>query len=201
MRFGIEHFRRLAPTTMGTLAWQLNDCWPVQSWAWVDSALRPKAVWYAARRFYAPLLVSLTTADGALQCTVVNDGVAEVGELVVTVVAAGGASLVEWRSMLTVGRGDNVVALDVALPPEVAAAATSSIVHATFAEAEATLLLAEPKDLDLPEPDIDSSKRRGRPTGQRRVRPSLRLSVEGDPDARWSDNYFDLLPGVAPRYS
>lgn len=53
LRYGIEHFRRLAPRTMGTLAWQLNDCWPVQSWAWVDSALRPKAVWYAARRLRA----------------------------------------------------------------------------------------------------------------------------------------------------
>lgn len=141
--------------------------------------------------------MSLTTADGALQCTVVNDGVAEVGELVVTVVAAGGASLVEWRSMLTVGRGDNVVALDVALPPEVAAAATSSIVHATFAEAEATLLLAEPKDLDLPKPDITVEA-----VGDNRLvllsdtlAPALRLSVEGDPDARWSDNFFDLLPG------
>jgi beta-mannosidase len=75
LRFGIEHFRRSRPHTMGTLAWQLNDCWPVQSWAWVDSALRPKAVWYAARRFYAPLLLSLWQADdaGIVNVSLVND--------------------------------------------------------------------------------------------------------------------------------
>ncbi len=74
MKFGIEHFRRRRPHTMGTLVWQLNDCWPVQSWAWVDFRMRPKAAWYYARRFYAPLLLSLTAHEGRLSAYLVNDG-------------------------------------------------------------------------------------------------------------------------------
>lgn len=43
---------------MGTLYWQLNDCWPVSSWSSIDYYGRWKALHYMARRFYAPLLVS-----------------------------------------------------------------------------------------------------------------------------------------------
>jgi beta-mannosidase len=43
----------------GTLYWQLNDCWPVASWSSIDSFGRWKALHYAARRFYAPLLLSV----------------------------------------------------------------------------------------------------------------------------------------------
>jgi beta-mannosidase len=43
----------------GTLFWQFNDCWPAQSWSVIDSALQPKAAYYASRSFYAPILLSL----------------------------------------------------------------------------------------------------------------------------------------------
>ena len=51
--FGIEHFRSLTPHCMGTIVWQLNDCWPVTSWAAVDGDGRRKPLWYALRRAYA----------------------------------------------------------------------------------------------------------------------------------------------------
>jgi len=60
IKTGVEHWRRQWPaTTAGTLFWQLNDCWPVASWSAVDSQGRPKGLWYASRRFYSPVLVSL----------------------------------------------------------------------------------------------------------------------------------------------
>jgi beta-mannosidase len=58
IKSGVEHWRRQQPDCMGTLYWQLNDCWPVASWASVDAALRWKALHYFARKFYAPLLIS-----------------------------------------------------------------------------------------------------------------------------------------------
>ncbi len=59
LRFGIEHMRRNMPRTMGALYWQLNDCWPVASWSSLDFGGRWKVLHYAARRFFAPLLVSV----------------------------------------------------------------------------------------------------------------------------------------------
>ncbi len=59
IRYGVEHWRRHPRRVSGTLYWQLNDCWPVASWASLDYFGRWKALHYAARRFYAPLLLSI----------------------------------------------------------------------------------------------------------------------------------------------
>ncbi|WP_327590486.1 glycoside hydrolase family 2 protein [Nonomuraea sp. NBC_00507] len=67
--FGVERFRSLMPWTMGTIVWQLNDCWPVTSWSAVDGDGRRKPLWYALRRAYAHRL--LTVQDGEL--ALVND--------------------------------------------------------------------------------------------------------------------------------
>jgi len=58
VRTGVEYWRRNRHRTSGTLYWQLNDCWPVASWASLDYFGRWKALHYAARRFYAPVLLS-----------------------------------------------------------------------------------------------------------------------------------------------
>ncbi|MFF3441831.1 glycoside hydrolase family 2 protein [Streptosporangium sp. NPDC002721] len=67
--YGIEHFRAQMPDCMGTILWQLNDCWPVTSWAVIDSAGHRKPLWHALRRIYADRL--LTVRDGVV--TVIND--------------------------------------------------------------------------------------------------------------------------------
>ncbi len=73
MKYAVENWRRHMPRTMGTLYWQLNDCWPVASWASIDSYGRWKACQYMAKHFYAPLLVSgvedLQTGTVALYIT------------------------------------------------------------------------------------------------------------------------------------
>ncbi len=58
IQYGVEHWRRNRGRCMGSLYWQLNDCWPVASWASVDYYGRWKALHYGARRFYQPIMVS-----------------------------------------------------------------------------------------------------------------------------------------------
>ncbi|WP_127497467.1 glycoside hydrolase family 2 protein [Actinoplanes solisilvae] len=62
--FGIEHFRSLRPLCNGTIMWQLNDCWPVTSWAAVDGYGRKKPLWYAMRDAYADRLLSFQPRTG-----------------------------------------------------------------------------------------------------------------------------------------
>jgi beta-mannosidase len=62
IRYGVEHWRRFTRRVAGTLYWQLNDCWPVASWSSLDYFGRWKALHYAARRFYAPVLLSIEDA-------------------------------------------------------------------------------------------------------------------------------------------
>jgi beta-mannosidase len=52
---GVDHWRRHRGRCMGAVYWQLNDCWPVSSWASIDYYGRWKALHYGARRFFAPL--------------------------------------------------------------------------------------------------------------------------------------------------
>jgi beta-mannosidase len=59
IRYGVEHWRRNRDRVAGALYWQLNDCWPVASWSSVDYFGRWKALNYAARRFFAPLMLSI----------------------------------------------------------------------------------------------------------------------------------------------
>ncbi len=58
IRYGVEHFRRNRGRCMGAVYWQLNDCWPVASWASIDYFGRWKALHYYAKRFFAPLMIS-----------------------------------------------------------------------------------------------------------------------------------------------
>ena len=71
--YAIDHYRRWWPRTAGAIVWQLNDCWPVTSWAAIDFEERPKPLWYALRRAFAPRNVVFADEDGILSAVVLND--------------------------------------------------------------------------------------------------------------------------------
>src|SRR3970282_437349 len=73
LKTAAEHWRRRKFKTAGVLFWQLNDCWPVSSWAVIDSALRPKAAYYYAKNFFAPVLVSFRKGAGTIEVWGTND--------------------------------------------------------------------------------------------------------------------------------
>ncbi|WP_304451592.1 glycoside hydrolase family 2 protein [Nocardiopsis sp. YSL2] len=84
---GIEHFRAMWPYCTGSVVWQLNDCWPVTSWAAVDGAGRRKPLWYALRRVHADRVATVQPADGGALTVVLGNDTDE-----------------EWTTELTVAR-------------------------------------------------------------------------------------------------
>ncbi len=58
IKYAVEHWRRKMPQGMGTLYWQLNDCWPVASWSSLDYLGNWKALHYSAKKFFSPILIS-----------------------------------------------------------------------------------------------------------------------------------------------
>ena len=67
VKYRVEHMRRNRGRCMGALYWQLNDIWPGTSWSSIDYFGRYKALQYAAKRFYSPVLISCAEV-GELQC-------------------------------------------------------------------------------------------------------------------------------------
>ncbi|WP_435599278.1 glycoside hydrolase family 2 protein [Streptomyces anulatus] len=74
---GIEHWRSHWPTCAGTVVWQLNDCWPVSSWAAIDGDGRLKPLHHELRRVYADRLLTLQPSDEGLVLAAVNQAPTE----------------------------------------------------------------------------------------------------------------------------
>jgi beta-mannosidase len=73
IRFALEHFRSHRDICRGAVVWQLNDCWPVTSWAAIDSAGRHKPLWYAMREAFDPRLLTIQPRRGGLSAVAVNE--------------------------------------------------------------------------------------------------------------------------------
>lgn len=79
IRSSVEHMRRARGRCMGSLYWQVNDSNPVISWSSIDYFGRWKALHYYAKRFYAPVLLSLDDSDiSALKFNISNETLSSV---------------------------------------------------------------------------------------------------------------------------
>jgi beta-mannosidase len=106
LKCAVEHWRRRKFDTAGSLFWQLNDCWPVSSWSVIDSDLRPKAGYFYAKRFYAPVLVSFKRAGHGVQVWLTSDLLQPVrGELTVELLSFAGN--VEWTKRAKINMAAN----------------------------------------------------------------------------------------------
>lgn len=78
MKYGVDHWRRHRGRCMGALYWQINDNWPVASWASIDYFGRWKALHYMAKKFYAPQAVSMCQEEDTMQVYLENESLNEV---------------------------------------------------------------------------------------------------------------------------
>lgn len=73
LKMCVEHWRSQKFLTTGAIIWQLNDCWPATSWSLIDSELRPKAAYWYAKRFFAPVVLVIRQNQQNLVFSAVND--------------------------------------------------------------------------------------------------------------------------------
>ncbi|TCL70082.1 beta-mannosidase [Hydrogenispora ethanolica] len=212
MKYGVEHWRRNRGRCMGTIYWQLNDCWPVASWASIDYYGRWKALHYFAKRFYAPILASACETGSKADLYVNNDSLAAIrGRLDWKLLHNGsGAVLAEGGIDVAVAplRAECCLQLDFeqALPDQ----ATRMNVYLAYSltvdgtpVGAGTVLFVKPKHFELQDPRIqwEVEATDGQYVCRLRAE-SLAKYVELDSaafDCRFSDNYFDLWPGETRR--
>jgi beta-mannosidase len=208
IKVGAEHFRRSRPETMGSIFWQLNDCWPVASWSSIDYYGRWKALQYYARRFYAPLLVSPHVEDGMVKTYIVSDKVQPVvGDLHLRVVDMGGKVVKETTRQVSVpGLSSQVY---VQWPLSDLGGAEGVDLARVFVAAELVvegrsvsrnlIYLVPTKLVQLPEAHIGAELTPA--SGGYHLKLSSRVLARsvyvtfGNASTELSDNYFDLLPG------
>jgi beta-mannosidase len=209
VKVGAEFWRRERPRSMGSLFWQLNDCWPVASWSSIDYYGRWKALQYYARRFYAPVLVSPHVEDGSLTVYVVSDKTAsQSAELKIRIMHFDGTVIREIKKTVDVpGLSSTIIAklptadlqeaggkkLD---PASVFASAELSI-HGEPVSSNIVYFVPT-KQIKLPVPNIQTTfTKRGDGYDLDLGSPVLARSVMiafGNVDTQMSDNYVDLLP-------
>jgi beta-mannosidase len=73
LNIGIRHLRSHHDISAGSVIWQLNDCWPVVSWAMIDFEGKRKPAWHSVRKAYAPRIVSFSNQNSKPSVVLVND--------------------------------------------------------------------------------------------------------------------------------
>ncbi|HEX8522187.1 MAG TPA: glycoside hydrolase family 2 TIM barrel-domain containing protein [Tepidisphaeraceae bacterium] len=204
LTLGVEWFRSRQPICMGTLYWQLNDCWPgATTWSCIDGDGRKKPLWYATRRFFTPRLLTIQIEGDALVLYANND----CDEL--------------WQEEVRINRLDftgtvkGVITRPIDVPPRTnvrvgvlptAVAqpddrAKEFIVADAGLEARATWFFAPDKEINYPQADFDAHLIRTGDEHCLTIRPKVLmrdclLQVDRlDPHAEVEENLLTLIPG------
>jgi beta-mannosidase len=201
-----EHLRGMMPRAMGSLYWQLNDCWPVVSWSSIDYFGRPKALQYYARRFYAPLAIAPVYEDNQIQVHIVSDHTEPTaGTLRIRVLDFSGRQLAASSQAITVPALTSLAIAPIAsggirdFDPR-RDVAVLELVSKEKILASHTLYFAKTRDLKLPQPSIDAEIDHSPDGKGYRVRlqsgtlaRAVQIATPGL-DSTFSDNFIDLIP-------
>ncbi|HIB47284.1 MAG TPA: glycoside hydrolase family 2 protein [Flavobacteriaceae bacterium] len=198
---GILAHRRAKPYNMGTLYWQLNDCWPAISWSSIDGLGNWKALHYKAKRAFANTLIVPNLKNDTLNIWLVNDSITPITEtLSVKIKDFNGTVLKEVsKANSTVGTTASELKLRMPLN-EIDAFKNNTVAEISFGEAQALYYFVKPKELKLTNEAIQVTQI----ATDRSI--SITLSAEtlqkdvflvADVAGHFSDNFFDLLPGEA----
>jgi beta-mannosidase len=206
IRYGVEHWRRHMDRVSGTLYWQLNDCWPVASWSSIDYFGRWKALHYAARRFFAPIMLSIAETGAHMAVHVTSDaqqawagtvrwtletldgGVVKQGEQAITAAPLANTPVVEIDFAAEVNDSNQRDLIFVAELRQGDAVAGVNV--ATFVPNKHLALRKPTLEVSVTEQDGQLAVSLQSDTLARFVE----LSLAGA-DAVFSDNYFDLPAG------
>lgn len=205
IKYGVEHWRRNRGISMGSLYWQLNDCWPVASWASIDYFGRWKALHYFAKKFYAPVLLSIKDEETSAEIHITNETLKPI------------TPVINWK--LRTNEGD--ILQEGKVVQEVQALTASlcksldfenildkdmkrktyleAIMYMDGEEMVATCLFTQPKHFEFLNPEIQLEIKETDEHFEITISVlAFAKYIELDltaSDCKFSDNYFELSPG------
>ncbi|MEJ5051742.1 glycoside hydrolase family 2 protein [Chryseobacterium culicis] len=201
MQIAIEAHRRAKPYNMGTLYWQLNDCWPVVSWSSIDYLGNWKAFHYQAKRSFEPVLVSIAETDKSYDVYLISD-------LMNTLKLDTKFELIDFKGK-TLWKSSQSDDINADVSKKIKRISKSELAQFNLSETvlkissekdttfEKLFFFNKPKDIKLSKPNIKIRKIS-----------STQIEISTDilakdiyliGDTHFSDNFFDLLPGTPKR--
>lgn len=214
IRYGVEHFRRHRGRCMGTVVWQLNDIWPVASWAGIDYYGRWKALHYAEKRFFAPVMISCEEngemnerpycimekqeVEKSIRIHVANETMKQIdGEVHVTLCKKDGSVLWEKRDHISVPALSGIFFAKEEFPE--CDMFNEYICYEFIQKGQTvsygTCLFTTPKHFKFDNPKLSYRLEKDRIIIKAESF-AKNIEIEGmDGDVIFEDNYFDMSPG------
>jgi len=198
-RTAIESHRLAMPQCMGTLYWQLNDCWPVVSWSSIDFYGRWKAVQYTVRDAYKPILISTKTSKSQIDISVASDLRKPVdGVLNVSVYNLNGEILKSWSNKVEVkpNKSESIshLAYQLVDADSVNVFVCSEFISSSGEAFKSYAFNCKPGYLNTQNPEI-----RMRIEGNYLVlkcsKPAFYVNISSVKDIEVDNNFFNMLPG------
>lgn len=195
MKIAIEAHRRNKPYCMGSLYWQLNDCWPATSWSSLDYDSNWKAFHYQAQKSFDNLLISVKETPSDYQVHFINDSLAFIqGKLAMELQYFDGKTL--WKASKDAEVNENTAVVLHEIPKEKIASydLKQAVLILTLNDTKSYYFFGKPKDLKLQNPNITIKK-----LDDLTLEISTKLLAKNvflfaNAPVHFSDNYFDLLP-------
>lgn len=207
IKTAIEAHRRNMPFCMGTLYWQLNDCWTAISWSSIDFYGRWKALHYFVKKAYEPVLISAYSQDDEMKVYLISDLVKPLnGTLKLELKDFHGKPLWSHTQKILIAPNKSKPYYAVQLPVILENLNRNEVVLSlTLENAKKEIVtqtlqyFVEPKDLNLPQPKItfDVETKNGAVELKLKTNvlaKNVYLDFEKDTESFFSDNFFDLLP-------
>ncbi|SHH46860.1 beta-mannosidase [Chryseobacterium oranimense] len=207
MKIAVEAHRRSKPYNMGTLYWQLNDCWPVVSWSSIDYSGNWKALHYEMKRSFESHMISTEEKDEILTFYVINDDWKKFEDLSLDFdimkfngEKLGSAGTADYETL----EPNGILKFPFSLEEIIGNSDKNEIFLAITAKdknekifAKTHYFFSKPKDLKLTKPTIKIKKIS-----------STEIEISTDVlakdiylmgDTHFSDNFFDLLPNTSKK--
>ena len=204
IKTAVEIHRRSMPFCMGTLYWQLNDCWPAISWSSVDYFGNWKALHYHAKRFFNEIIIVIYEKEEHIHISVVNDQHKTVESLIKFQLSAFDGSMLHEKTFdYTIAEASSNIAYSFEKKRYLKGQNLSNLfIHAEIHKGKKVIcknkyFFALPKDLNLPASSFNYETEK--------VGETIAIQIQAltfiyqlyitcnNADGVFSDNYFDLL--------
>ena len=201
---GFEAHRRNREICMGSLYWQLNDCWPVASWSSIDYFGKWKALHYKAKKSFRNFLVSYENSEESINVFVVSDSIINTNaQLNVRLIDFEGNELKRWNKNVTITGNSSQSHLELMKSDFL----NETVLNKVFLYAELLsdnkvlseniMYLVPYKELALPKPQITYSVLENENqfiVELKTDKLAKNVFISTNSTHNFSDNYFDMLP-------